>query len=521
MKIPENLGTIKDLKQRESKAHNRMGKWESTLEEVYEYFLPQRNLFNSEAKGQKKTDKNFDSTPIQAIQTGASKLQASIAPIWARWANFEPSEQIIELLESGQYNVSEVQIRENLEKQAEVVFDYINRSNFGTQFFEMSLDLLVGTGSLMIDEDDSDEMPIVFNSVPQKGIAFEEGPLGTIETHWRRFTVKGRHIERKWQGFEVSQELAAKIKDDPDCEVETREGVIYDPKDNKYYGVVWVKGEEKISWLADFEDSSAWVTGRYAKTSGEVRGRGPSLQCIADVKTLNKAKEFAFQKAGMDLAGMWTATDDGTLNPYTIQIQPGIVIPVGSNNSQNPSLARLDNSTDLNLSLFVIEDLQASIKKAHFNNLREPTDTVITLGQYLFEARELQEAIGSAFGRLQTEVLIPILKRVVWILTRRGLIQPIKIGGKEVTIKFTSPLAKAQDLLDLDSVKQAVAFTLETAGPDQAKMAYKLEDFGTWAAKKTGMPQELVRDEGEKAKIIQAGAEAAQAGLPTSSEQVA
>ncbi|MCP4492175.1 MAG: hypothetical protein GY820_33435, partial [Gammaproteobacteria bacterium] len=302
-----------------------MGKWESTLEEVYEYFLPQRNLFSSEAKGQKKTDKSFDSTPIQAIQTGASKLQASIAPIWARWANFEPSEQIIELLESGQYNVSEVQIRENLEKQAEVVFDYINRSNFGTQFFEMSLDLLVGTGSLMIDEDDSDEMPIVFNSVPQKGIAFEEGPLGTIETHWRRFTVKGRHIERKWQGFKVSQELAAKIKDDPDCEVETREGVIYDPKDNKYYGIVWVKGEEKISWLADFEDSSAWVTGRYAKTSGEVRGRGPSLQCIDDVKTLNKAKEFALQKAAMDLAGMWTATDDGTLNPYTIQIQPGIV----------------------------------------------------------------------------------------------------------------------------------------------------------------------------------------------------
>jgi len=58
-----------------------------------------------------------------------------------------------------------------------------------------------------------------------------------------------------------------------------------------------------------------------------------------------------------------------------------------------------------------------------------------------------------------------------------------------------------------------VAFTLETAGPDQAKMAFKLEDFGTWAAEKTGMPQELVRSEIEKAKIIEAGAEAARAGL--------
>ena len=210
--LPENLGNLDSLKEREKTAFETMANWQDTLDDAYEYFLPQRNLFNREEKGSKKMDRIFDSTSLEAIQTGASKLQASIAPIWSRWANFEPSTQILRLLESSDVNVTEEQIRENLQEQAEITFDYINRSNFGTQFFEMALDLLIGTGSLMIDEDDSDDMPIVFNSIAQIGIAFEEGPLGTIETHWRRFKVKARNIERKWPGFEVSQELAVTIK---------------------------------------------------------------------------------------------------------------------------------------------------------------------------------------------------------------------------------------------------------------------------------------------------------------------
>ncbi len=513
MDIPKNLGTLKDLKKRSEKAFGDMAKWQPLLEDAYEYYLPQRDLFNKDTKGQKKMNRIFDSTSLEAIQTGASKLQASIAPIWAKWAILEPSAQVIKMLESGQYNIDETEIRENLEDQAEIIFDYINRSNFGTQFFEMALDLLIGTGSLMIDEDESEDMPIIFNSVAQVGIAFEEGPHGTIETHWRKLQVKARNVERKWKGFKVSSELANTIKENPDSDVCLTEGVVFDPITGTYTGIVWVSSEDSISWSANFEDSSPWVTGRYSKTSGEIRGRGPSLQALPDVKTLNKAKEFSMQKAALDLTGAWTATDDGAINPYTIQVTPGVLIPVSSNNSQNPTLARLDTSTDLNLSMFVMEDLKNSIKKAHFNHLREPTDAVITLGQFLFEARELSESIGSAFGRLQTEVLIPILKRVTWILTRRGLIQPIKIGGVDVTVKFTSPLAKAQDLQDLNSVQQAVAFTMETAGEEAVKMAYKLEDFGSWAAEQTGMPTELVRNKSEKSQVIQAGADAVKEGL--------
>ena len=113
-------------------------------------------------------------------------------------------------------------------------------------------------------------------------------------------------------------------------------------------------------------------------------------------------------------------------------------------------------------------------------------------------------------------MLIPILKRVTFILTRRGLLQPLQLDGRDVEIKFLSPLAKAQDGEDIINVQQAVQFVLQNAGPDQAKIGFKLEDFGAWVASKTGMPAELVRSQSEKETVIQAGAQAAQAGMNTS-----
>jgi len=156
--------------------------------------------------------------------------------------------------------------------------------------------------------------------------------------------------------------------------------------------------------------------------------------------------------------------------------------------------------------------LQNAIKVALFNDLRDPTGPVRSATEIAIEARELAKRIGSAFGRLQTEVLVPILKRVVSILTRRGLITPLQLEGRDVDIKFTSPLARAQDSEDLLAVQQAVQFVLSTAGPEQVMMAFKTENFGTWAAEKTGMSSELVRSESEKQQIIQAGAQAAQMG---------
>lgn len=514
--LPNNLGSIKDLKRRFSKAMEQQSLWHDQNDDVYDYFLPQRNQFTEERKGSKKMDHIFDSTPLQAIQEGASRLQDAIAPIWKQWSRVEPSDTIKSQFEEnggeldlgGGQTISIEQVQENLDKQTDIAFDYINRSNFSTQFYEMCLDLLVGTGTLDIQETDSLDEPFVFHAIPQNGIGLEEGPMGTIETHFRKWKIKYGMLERVFDGFDASQEVRQKIDNEPHSDCVCEGGIIFDPKDKRYYGVVWVAGEERASWVQDYEQSNPWVTGRYSKVAGEVRGRGPAMQVYPDARSLNKAKEFVLQKAAIDLAGMWTATDDGVTNPYNLTVSPGVVIPVGSNNSSNPSIMRLDTSNDLQLAQFEIVELQTAIKRAFFNDMRDPTGPVRSATEIAIEARDLAKRIGSAFGRLQTELLTPMLKRVFFILNKKGLIN-IDLQGFETTVKFTSPLARAQDQEDLLDIQQAVEFTMATAGPDYVKMNYKLENFGRYAGEKIGMPQELIRDDAEKRKIIEAGAQAA------------
>ena len=84
MELPPHLGGVQDLVRREQKAFDHQSMWHEQLTDVYEYFLPQRNLFEVEDKGQKKMDRIFDSTALTAIQQGASTREARRCVI-ARW----------------------------------------------------------------------------------------------------------------------------------------------------------------------------------------------------------------------------------------------------------------------------------------------------------------------------------------------------------------------------------------------------------------------------------------------------
>jgi hypothetical protein len=97
------------------------------------------------------------------------------------------------------------------------------------------------------------------------------------------------------------------------------------------------------------------------------------MQTLPDVRSLNKAKEFVLQKAAIDLAGMYTATDDGVTNPYNMVIAPGIVIPVGSNNTNNPSIQRLDTSSSLALAQFEICRTAKCYQTCHVQRSERPS----------------------------------------------------------------------------------------------------------------------------------------------------
>jgi len=193
-----------------------------------------------------------------------------------------------------------------------------------------------------------------------------------------------------------------------------------------------------------------------------------------------------------------------------VQVAPGVVIPVSTNSTTNPTLQRLDTGAPLQLAQFEIDKLQTNVKTNLYNDLRDPTGAVRSATEVTINQRELAQRIGSNFGRIQNEALSRILNSTYQILRRLGKVPPINIDGREVAIKFISPLARAQDAEDVQVLQNAVATTAQLAGPEAIPMEFKVENFGNFIAHKFGMDADLVRTDSEKQEKMQQMAQLAQ-----------
>ena len=202
------------------------------------------------------------------------------------------------------------------------------------------------------------------------------------------------------------------------------------------------------------DDTSPYICFRERVTSKGGYGLGRVIQLLNDIKVLNKIVEMDLKNAGLAISGVYTAMDDGVLNPYNVTLIPGTVIPVGSNDPNRLSLRPLERSGDFNIAQIKIDQKQELINKTLFGAaLGSITKTPVRTATEV-DARQSEtfEMTNAAFSRFQTELLEKLIKRIVDVLQKAGKIQPIKVDGKEITIKFTSPLAKQQDRQDIQIV---------------------------------------------------------------------
>lgn len=499
--------SVDDLMARFSVAEKNKQLWESHLQDCYHHFLPQRETFYSYTPGQKKNVDVYDDTGPLAIQRFASRLQATICPPWRRWSRFASGSEVPEEQKDD--------IQDKLDDLTEVVFTHIHRSNFDTQVFEMFLDLGISTGAIICNEGEGEDL-LRFTAVPLSELYIEEGPNGVTETIWRKRKVPVSHLERMYRGYQYSSSAAKAKKNDPKAEICVIEGYVYNPEDKLYWHVA-IEEDTKHLGYKDHDEVSAWAVPRWLTVPGEVYGRGPAMTVLPTVKVMNKVREFILRNAALAIAGPYTALDDGVLNPYTLQIAPNLVIPVMSNDSSNPSIRPLERSGDFNVSELVLADMQESVKKAMFNSMRTAAGPVKTATEIALDNKELVEEIGSSFGRLQTEFIERILNRVIYILAKNGVIPKIKVDGKFISLKHTSPLAVAQDMEDLLTLEQGLAYS-QAVGPQAMQLGIKIEDIPGWVFKKLGIDQDLIRSEGERAGLMNNMAELMQQGAGMSPE---
>jgi hypothetical protein len=236
------------------------------------------------------------------------------------------------------------------------------------------------------------------------------------------------------------------------------------------------------------------------KVAGEIYGRGPLLTALPDIKTLNKTKELLLKNASLAIAGVYTAADDGVLNPNTIRIVPGAIIPVARNGGpQGESLKALPRSGDFNVSQLVINDLVQNIKRILLDESLPPDNMSARSATEIVERmKELAQNLGSAFGRLINETMVPIVSKILQVMDDRGIIDlPLRVNGLEVRVSAVSPLAMAQNMEEVDSALKFFQIASQ-AGPE-GQVAVKVGEMLDIIADKLGVPAAMRASPAERA----------------------
>ena len=171
----------------------------------------------------------------------------------------------------------------------------------------------------------------------------------------------------------------------------------------------------------------------------------------------------------------------------------------------------MPRSGDFNLAQLEIQQYRELINNYLFAQpFGQMSETPVrTATEMNIRQEDLVQTSSSAFGRMQTELLEPLLKRVVDILKKQGKIPDMKVDGKEVTIRFTSPMSRTQDLVELQSLQQFMQ-NMQMLPPEIVQMAVKVEDIPKFVADKVGMPLTLIRSKQEIQEMTQKAAQVAQ-----------
>jgi len=499
---------LEQLIKRKDRAKNNKDQWRDHLKDCYKYAMPERETLDVYSPGQKKNDDVFDSTAIIALQKYANRMQSQVVPPWRQWLMLQAGTEVPE----DQHEKA----NEYLEKVTKIIFDHINHSNFDTQIHEAFLDLGVSTGAILVEPGDGIKSSLKFRCISLSEIIPERTAQGKVDNVFREFKIPLRDIKEIWPVAKLSANMERDLVKDGGTEAELIECVYeYETKakEDKYVHVVF-DAKEKHILFEEVLDSNPFIVFRESVIPGETLGRGRIMTLLPDIKTLNKIVEFNLRNAALAVSGIYTASDDGVINPYTLRLAPGAIIPVGSNATDNPTLRPLDRSGDFNMAQLIIQEYRELINNVMFaqpfGQLSEtPVRTATEMG---IRQEDLVQTSASAFGRMQSELLEPLLKRIVDILKKQGKIPNFRIDGKEVTIKFTSPMSRTQDIEELSSLQMFMQ-DLMMVGPELTQLTVKMEDLPKFMAEKRGVPASLLRTQAEQQEKQQQVAQMAQQAM--------
>lgn len=483
-----------------NKAKGRWQSWTDIWEEIYDYVLPHRESFFQESPAARRTENIYDETAVVGLPKFASRLQLGFFP---------PNGRAFKLMPGPEFPKSEINrsLMEYLDNITDLIHEGLRSSNFNAEMHEGLQDLGLGTMNLLCEEGRF-VGDLHFTSVPPTNIALLPGHMDGV-TAWFRwnYNIELNDVKHRYPKAKFTEKMLQEHKRNPSRRTKIIEATIYDETDRfkdeyTYYLISETDKEVLIKERLKGRGSIPWITTRWSKSGFEVWGRGPVLQAMPAIKTLNLTVQLILENAEMAISGMYVYDDDGVFNPDNVTIQPGMFMP----RSPGSSVDNLAASGRFDVAQLVLDDMRRNVRKALFIDeldTRPNARTPLSATEVSERLADVARDMGAVAGRMQKEFLQPLVERIVYIYQKQGLIDIPKVDGREIRIVPVSPLLRAQDQQDVADFVRFQQTVASTFGPEMTPMLYNQERVVQYLAEKFGIKEELLADQSQVQNNVQ------------------
>ena len=444
MQNQEYRNLARELKSNLSRLMEQRSTWESHWQECADYMQPRKAEITKErARGDKRNILIFDASAIHALELLAASLHGMLTSSANRWFSLRYKEDLL--------NDSD-EAKEWLEDAKDKMYMAFAKSNFQQEIFEAYHDLICfGTACIMIEQDDTDILN--FSARHIKELYIQENAKGIVDTIYRRFKMPAHAVIEKFGFDNVSKEIQTTFKKEPFEEIElvhvVRPRTIYnqnklDKKNMPYQSVYFENSSGHIISIGGFREMP-YVIPRYLKASTEIYGRSPAMNALPDVKVLNKMVETSLKAAAKQVDPPLLVPDDGMLAPIRMSAGSLNYYRSGSRDKIEPLQIGQNISATLN---HENQRRDAIAKMFHIDQLVVASNRNMTATEVLQRNEEKMRILGPVLGRLQSELLEPMILRVFNIMLRSKLFlqAPEILANQEIQIEYVSPMALAQNL---------------------------------------------------------------------------
>ena len=487
---------------------------EQVWQDCFDYTYPIRGsgLQQSQYTAQQAQSKKaqiLDSTGTDSARILASAIMSGLTPANSRWFQ----------LDVGQETEDE---RRWLDDAATVLWENIHSSNFDAAGFEACLDVVCAGWFALYIEEDAERGGLSFQQWPISGIFCASSKAGgKIDSVYRPFELSAEQAVVEFGEDNVSPKTAELAKTKPDEKLQFIHAIY--PRTPHAVGAKLAKNlpfasckielsAKKIVNESGYHEFPLTVP-RWMLIPNSAYGVGPVADALPDMKMLNELCRMELNAADMAISGMWIAEDDGVLNPRTVKVGAKKIIIANSVDS----MKSLTPGSNFDVSFTIKKELQAAIRKTLMADQLQPQDgPAMTATEVHVRVNLIRQLLGPVYGRLQAEYLQPLIERCFSLAYRAGVFTPPpeSLAGREFSIKYISPLARAQKMEEVTAIERLYAGAGQvSAARGNTDVMDNINDDEAirLTSEALGVPSKVIRDSKTVEKLRADRAEAQQA----------